>query len=78
MLGERGVLGSGKDVVYDEERIHERSSIIAIAIDARQQYYESEARYLYQPFAGLEDEFRWNARTRETVLKDYNMKDLGI
>ena len=27
---------------------------------------------------GLEDELRWGERTRETVIKDYNTKDLGI
>ncbi|MCZ6619574.1 MAG: phytanoyl-CoA dioxygenase family protein [Gammaproteobacteria bacterium] len=78
VLGAAGVLGSGKGVIFDETRIRERSSIIAVAIDARQQHYPSETRYLYQPFAGLEDEFRWNEHTRETVLKDYNLKDLGI
>ena len=78
VLGAAGVLGSGQGVIYDETRIRERSSVIAVAIDARQQHYRSEPRYLYQPFAGLEDEFRWNAHTRETVIKDYNMKDLGI
>lgn len=78
VLGAAGVLGSGQGFIYDETRIRERSSVIAVAIDARQQHYRSEPRYLYQPFAGLEDEFRWNAHTRKTVIKDYNMKDLGI
>ncbi len=77
VLGAKGVLGSGKEVVYDEARIHERASLIAVAIDARQQHYPDEPRYTYQPFAGLEEEFRWNAQTRESI-KDYNLKDLGI
>ena len=78
VLGARGVLVASERVVYDETRVFERSSVIAVAIDARQQHFPEEARYLYQPFAGLEDEYRWNAHTRETVIKDYNTKDLGI
>lgn len=78
VLGANGVLGSGGGVVYDETRIFERSSVIAVAIDARAQRFPAEARYVYQPFVGLEDEFRWNERTREEVIKDYNLKDLGI
>ena len=78
VLGAHGVLGSNKAVVYDEQRVHDRSSVIAVAIDARAQHFPDEERYVYQPFAGREDEFRWNERTRETVIKDYNLKDLGI
>jgi len=78
VLGASGVLGSGAGTVYDESRIFERSSIIAVAIDARQQRFPHEARYVYQPFVGFEDDFRWNELTREEVIKDYNMKDLGI
>lgn len=77
VLGAHPVLGSGKGDAYDEARIHERSSVIALAIDARQLHFPDEARYVYQPFVGLEDEYRWNARARE-ALKDYNTKDLGI
>jgi len=74
------VLGvrTSKDVVYDEERIHERSRLIALAIDARQQRYPHEARYVYQPLVGQEEENRWNEGTRVSILKDYNLRDLGI
>ncbi len=78
VLGAAGVLGSGEGDVYDERRIHERSSVIAVAIDARHQHFPKEKPYRYQPFVGLEDEFRWNEHTRETVIKDYNTQDLGI
>lgn len=78
VLGAHGVLGSRGEVVYDETRVFERSSVIAVAIDARQQHFPDEPRYVYQPFAGLEDEYRWSAQTRETVINDYNTKDLGI
>ena len=78
VLGATSVLGSGEDIVYDEQRIHRRSSVIAVAIDARHQRFPEENPYRYQPFLGLEDEFRWNERTRERVIKDYNTLDLGI
>ena len=52
--------------------------MIAVAIAARHQRFPKENPYRYQPFLGLEDEFRWNERTRERVIKDYNTLDLGI
>ena len=63
---------------YDDERIHERSRVISLAIDARQQKYPDGPRYVYQPLVGEEDENRWNEETRQTVLKNYNLNDLGI
>jgi ectoine hydroxylase-related dioxygenase (phytanoyl-CoA dioxygenase family) len=63
--------------VYDEQRIEERSKAIMYGIDARAQRFPNEKRYVYQPFAGREDEFRWTPETQE-VLKDYNVLDLGI
>ncbi len=77
VLGVRGGLVS-EPVVYTEERIHERSRMIAIAIDARQQRFPSEPRYFYQPLAGEEDANRWNDVARQTVVRDYNLRDLGI
>ena len=69
---------SGQPVVYDHERIHGRSRIIQLAIDARQQSYPDETPYLYQPLAEEADSLRWSPQTRETVLKDYNQLDLII
>ena len=63
--------------VYDEARIHERSKAIAYGIDARAQRYPDETRYVYQPFAGSEDDYRWSPEALES-LKDYNLLDLGI
>ncbi|MCU1501726.1 MAG: phytanoyl-CoA dioxygenase [Ilumatobacteraceae bacterium] len=63
--------------VYDAERIHERAKAIMYGIDARAQRYPDETRYVYQPFAGHEDEYRWTPETMD-VLKDYNLLDLGI
>jgi ectoine hydroxylase-related dioxygenase (phytanoyl-CoA dioxygenase family) len=63
---------------YDEARITERSRIIAIAIDARRQLFPQERSYVYRPLAGQEDANRWNETTRETVLKNYNQRDMFI
>ena len=78
VLGAKGLLGTSEPVVYDEQRIFDRSAVIAVAIDARRQHYPNETPYHYAPFAGLEDEYRWNADTYERVIRDYNLKDLGI
>ena len=63
--------------VYDEAYIAKRSAAIMYGIDARAQRFPSEPRYVYQPFAGDEDRFRWNDAARD-ALKDYNLLDLGI
>jgi hypothetical protein len=63
--------------VYDDARIFERSAVIATAIDARRQYYPNEESFTYQPFVGLEADYRWNEAGRAR-LKDYSTRDLGI
>ena len=65
-------------VVYDAERVFERSRLIAVGIDARQQRFPDEQRYVYKPMVGMEDNNQWNEVTRENVVKDYNLRDLGI
>ena len=52
--------------------------MIAVAIDARRQYRPGEPSFVYQPFAGLEDDFRFNDETFERVIRDYNLNDLAI
>ena len=69
---------NGQDGVYDAERVHERSRLIALAIDARQQRFPHEPRYVYQPLKGQEDENRWSEATRLSLLKNYNLRDLGL
>ena len=78
VLGAKGALTNMEPVVYDEERIFDRSAVIAVAIDARRQRFPHEEPYVYQPFVGLEDEYRWGPETYEQVIRDYNTKDLGI
>ena len=77
VLGVR-MTNNDQPVVYDEKRIYERSRLIALAIDARQQRFPHEPRYVYQPLVGQEEANRWNETTRESILKDYNLRDLGI
>lgn len=75
-----GASGNGihsEFAVYDEERIFERSKMIAYAIDARRQRFPDEQSYHYKPFAGMEDEYRYNEEAKGKI-KDYNTLDLGI
>ncbi len=69
---------SGEPVLYDAARIHERSRLIALAIDARRQRFPHEPRYVYKPLTEREEDNRWNETTRESILKDYNLRDLSI
>lgn len=78
VLGATGKLGSGEGELYDEQRIFDRSAVIAVAIDARRQRFPDEQSYVYQPFAELQDQYRFSAETFETVIRNYNLKDLGI
>ncbi|HJN51045.1 MAG: phytanoyl-CoA dioxygenase family protein [Pseudomonadales bacterium] len=78
VLGAHGALGQDAEVIYDEQRIFDRASVIAVAIDARQKRYADEKRYTYQPFAGLEDDYRWSEDNFKRVILDYNLKDLSI
>ena len=72
-----GVRGRGKKR-YDEARIHQRSRLIALAADARRQRFPDGPSYIYRPLARELDDNRWNDTTREGVLKNYNLNDLGI
>jgi hypothetical protein len=78
VLGAPAALTSKPGTVYDEAHIHERSRMIALGIDARAQYYPDEPRFTYQPMLGREDENRWSEAQRDTLLKDYNLRDMGI
>ena len=78
VLGVAGKLSQNVDTVYDEARVFERSAVIAVAIDARRQRHPLETPYVYQPFVGLEDDYRHNDDTHERIIRNYNLKDLGI
>jgi hypothetical protein len=63
--------------IYDEDYVHNRSRVIGYAIDARRQRFPDETPYVYQPFAGREDAYRWTPAAK-AGLRDYNLQDLGI
>jgi ectoine hydroxylase-related dioxygenase (phytanoyl-CoA dioxygenase family) len=63
---------------FDADRIFERSRMIAVAADARQQRFPGEERYPYEPMLGHEDDNRWNEETRLSVVKNYNLRDMYI
>ena len=62
---------------YDAARIHARSRVIGLAIDARRQRFPQEIPYVYRPFVGRDDDYRWSDATRAS-LKDYHLLDLSI
>lgn len=78
VLGAKAALAVESDQIYDEERIFGRSAVIQVAIDARQQALPHERRFKYQPFAAMQELFRFNDETYARVIKDYNVKDLSI
>ena len=63
---------------YDEERVVERSRLIQLGIDARRQRFPQEKSYVYKPLADRADETRWTEAARETLLKNYNQRDMFI
>jgi ectoine hydroxylase-related dioxygenase (phytanoyl-CoA dioxygenase family) len=78
VLGQKGSLSMESEDIYDEQRIFDRSAVIAVAIDARRRQHGAETPYRYLPFAGLEDDFRFTDETFRRVIRDYNIKDLAI
>jgi len=78
VLGQKGALSMESEDIYDEQRIFDRSAVIAVAIDARRQHHPKEKSYRYLPFADLEEEFRYTDETFQRVIRDYNLKDLAI
>ncbi len=79
VMGQKAALSvESSNAVYDDKRVFERSSVIQVAIDARQQVHSAEPRFAYKPFAGLDEQFRFTPETFESVIRDYNTKDLAI
>ena len=66
------------DPVYDDQRVRERAAVIALAIDARHQRFPDEAPFRYEPFVGLDDEYRYDPATAAELLHDYNTRDIAI
>ncbi len=79
VLGQKTALSVQKEgVCYDEARIDRRAAVVAVAIDARRQHFPNQRPFVYRPFAGREDDFRFNDDTFNTVIRDYNLHDLAI
>ncbi len=68
----------GRVVTFTTEQIHERSRMIAIGIDARRQRFPHESSYRYQPLVGDEAQNQWSEATRQSVVKNYNLRDMYI
>jgi Phytanoyl-CoA dioxygenase (PhyH) len=68
----------GRVVTFTTEQIHERSRMIAIGIDARRQRFPRETPYRYQPLVGEEEQNRWTEATRQSVVRNYNLRDMYI
>ncbi len=77
VLGVRGGGIHNVPVVYDAERIFERSKVIVYAIHARRQRFPDETPFRYRPFDGVQQDYPWDDRAR-AAMKDYNLLDLGI
>ena len=78
VLGAAGALSESESVRYDEARIAKRSEVVAVAIDARAQFYPDQPRFHYQPMAGQEQDLQFNDANWQRVIKDYNLNDLSI
>ncbi len=61
---------------YDLDHVTTRSRIIPLAVDARRQHFPAEEPYVYQPLA--HEDIHYTGETRQTMLENYNLKDIGI
>ncbi len=71
-----GIHAPGSDqIIYDEDRVRQRSQVLGYAIEARKQRFPDETPYVYEPLAN--PTFVWNDAARDS-LRGYNRLDLGI
>lgn len=78
VLGVTNVNFAGREQTYDDERVHQRSRMIAVGIDARQQRFPQERRFSYLPLADEVEHNRWNEENRRSVVSDYNLLDVHL
>ena len=78
VIGQHGRLMQPENVIYDNEFVNRRASVIQVAIDARHQHYPNEKPFEYEPFKNDVDRFRWSPETFESVIRDYNTRDIAI
>ena len=79
VIGQLTALSVKQDGVrYDDARIEKRAAVVAVAIDARHRHFPHEQRFVYPPFAGREQAFRFSDETFNRVIRNYNLHDLAI
>lgn len=78
VAGQHGHLMQPPEVIYDDDFIDKRACVIQVAIDARRQAYADETPFVYQPFKDAAAQYRWNPATFESVIRDYNTRDIAI
>lgn len=79
VLGQHTALSVKEEGVhYDAQRIDKRAAVVAVAINARHQYFPQEQPFVYQPFVGREDSVRFSDDTFNKVIRNYNLYDLAI
>lgn len=78
VAGQHGHLMQPAHVIYDDDFIDKRASVIQVAIDARRQHYVHETPFTYQPLKDAADAYRWSPETFERVIRDYNTRDIAI
>ena len=78
VAGQHGHLMQPAHVIYDDDFIDRRASVIQVAIDARRQHYPDEVPFVYQPCKDAVEEYRWNPETYQRVIRDYNTRDIAI
>ncbi len=69
MLRAAAAITAKPGTVYDEAHIHERSPMIALAFDARVQYYPGETQYQYEPLIGEQVQNYCSEAQRDVLLK---------
>jgi ectoine hydroxylase-related dioxygenase (phytanoyl-CoA dioxygenase family) len=77
VLNVRGAGMHAEAAVMDADFIDNRSRLIGLAIDARQQRFPDETPYVYAPFADCKNQLKWSPAV-QAELKDYNLMDLSI
>ena len=65
-------------MVYDDDFIDTRAGVIQVAINARREVFRDETSFVYQPLKDVADEYRWSPETFESVIRDYNTRDIAI
>ena len=65
------------EAIYDEKYIRDRSRVIMYAIDARQKRFPHEPPFVYKPFAGQNDAYRWTPEAKAGLV-DYQLQDIRI